>query len=594
MKLNKIICGVLGALSLVSCADKMDYTEYNIYDKDYITRNFGYVGGLMTRIYNDLDGDWGNYSGAVLGSATDESQVSHSGNAIEDFYNGAWGPSNPYSSIWTTCYDGIEYSNQVLDEFQGLTFDELVLNSDYAKQMYRYQNYKYEARWARAYFYFLLVRQYGGVPLKTRTMTAAESNALTRSSADSIFQFIDDECVAIQDSIVKDYTNLGDMIVNKPETARANKYAVMALRARAAMYYASPLFNPNNDAERWLKAAQACQALIDSCKAGGRHLSASYSQLWGATSYSDAEPYAEIIFSRRYAASRTFETYNFPTGYQSAQGMNCPTQNLVDAYDMTDGSTWAEAVAAGTASDDDMFSNRDPRLALTVAHNGEAWPTDYYANNGNMPLQTYVGGINARPTSPYGTPTSYYLKKYCNSSIILRSSSANTFAHQWITFRLGEAYLNYAECLFQYAKAQGASNAADYTNTALGFTMSPRLAASQTRMRSSIAMPAFPTGMDNDTFWKRYQNERFVELAFEGHRFFDVRRWKEAPKFFTNIVWMQITRNVTTDDTGAETESFTYKRINNTRSWDDKMYLFPIPQTEIAKSGGLIEQNPGW
>ena len=143
MKVNKITSCILGLLVLVSCNDKMEYNEYNIYEKDYVTRNFGYVGGLMTRIYNDLDGDWGNYSGAVLGSATDESQVSHSGNQIEDFYNGAWSSSNAKGSLWTTCYDGIEYCNQVLDEFQGLTFDELVLNSDYAKQMFRYNNYKY-------------------------------------------------------------------------------------------------------------------------------------------------------------------------------------------------------------------------------------------------------------------------------------------------------------------------------------------------------------------------------------------------------------------------------------------------------------------
>jgi len=583
MKLNKIICGALGILALASCNDKMEYNEYNIYEKDYITRNFSYVGGLMTRIYNDLDGDWGNYSGAVLGSATDESQVSLSGNQIEDFYNGAWSPANAKGSMWTTCYDGIEYCNQVLDEFQGLTFDELVLNSDYAKQMFRYNNYRFEARWARAYFYFLLARQYGGVPMKTHTMSAAESNALTRSTADEVFQFIDSECEDIQDSIVKDYTNLGDMAIGVPETGRANMFAVMALRARAAMYHASPLFNESNDASRWLKAAQACKALIDSCTAAKKHLSATYDALWSNTSYSDAEPSAEIIFGRRYAAARTFETYNFPAGYQSAQGLNCPTQNLVDAYDMRDGSTWAEAVAAGTAQDgDDMFQNRDPRLALTVAHNGEAWPKDYYDNNGNVPLQTYVGGLNGRPTYSYATPTSYYLKKWCNSSTILRSSAANSFYHIWLTFRLGEFYLNYAECLFQYAKAQGNSNAADFTNSE--FTMSPREAASKTRQR--VNMPAFKIGMSNSDFWTRYKNERFVELAFEGHRFFDVRRWKEAPQYFTNIVWMEITKNA--DDT------YSYRRVNNTRQWDDKMYLFPIPQSEVAKSGGLIEQNPGW
>ncbi len=577
MKINKIIYGILGVFVLSSCGDKMDYKEYNIYEKDYITRNFSYVGGLMTRIYNDLDGDWGNYSGAVLGSATDESQVSLSGNQIEDFYNGAWSPANPKASMWSTCYDGIEYSNQILDNFQGLTFDELVLNSDYAKQMFRYNNYQYEARWARAYFYFLLVRQYGGVPLKTRTMSAAESNALQRVSADDVFKFIDDECADIQDKIVRDYTDLGDMSIGVPETGRANMFSVMALRARAAMYHASPLFNPNNDKDLWLKAAQANKELLDSCTKYNRHLSASYSALWSKTSYSDTEPASEILFGRRYDASRTFENYNFPVGYQAAQGMNCPTQNLVDAYDMKDGTTWAEAVAAGTASDDDMFTNRDPRLSMTIAHNGEVWPNDY-----GVALQTYIGGVNGRPTYAYATPTSYYLKKYCDASQILRSSAATTSYHIWLTFRLGEFYLNYAECVFNYL------GSADATST--DFPMSAREAASKTRQR--VNMPAFKAGMSNEEFWTRYKNERFVELAFEGHRFFDIRRWKEAPTYFTNIVWMEITPTSYADD--GTPNAFSYKRVNKTRQWSDKMYLFPIPQTEITKSGGLIVQNEGW
>ena len=100
MKLNKIILALsFGVLTLSSCSDKMNYEEYNVYDETYIQEMFGRVGGFMTTIYNDLDYDFGNYSGAMLSSATDESVYSHSGNAIEDFYNGAWGSTNAKSSI---------------------------------------------------------------------------------------------------------------------------------------------------------------------------------------------------------------------------------------------------------------------------------------------------------------------------------------------------------------------------------------------------------------------------------------------------------------------------------------------------------------
>ena len=104
------------------------------------------------------------------------------------------------------------------------------------------------------------------------------------------------------------------------------------------------------------------------------------------------------------------------------------------------------------------------------------------------------------------------------------------------------------------------------------------------KTRKRAGMPAFPAEMSADAWWKKYKNERMVELAFEGHRFWDVRRWKEADKHFTSIDEMKITKN------GS---GFAYTRNTVNRQWDDKMYLFPIPRTEIMKNPNL-EQNPGW
>ena len=156
MKLNKnILCLALASLALSSC--NTDYNEYTAYDKEYIARSFTYVGGLMTKIYNDIDTDWGNLSGAMLSSATDESEYSHDGNSVEDFYNGNWSAANPHQTIWSSAYEGITYCNEVIDNWSDMTFDQYKLNIDYEKQMYLYNNYKYEARWARAYFYYTLV-----------------------------------------------------------------------------------------------------------------------------------------------------------------------------------------------------------------------------------------------------------------------------------------------------------------------------------------------------------------------------------------------------------------------------------------------------
>lgn len=186
MKLKNIIYGMMCAIALGSCSDKMEYHEYNNYDEDFVKLNFGNVGGLITNIYLYMDVDFGNYSGAILGSATDESVYAYSGNQIEDFYNGSWSPANAKSSIWTSSYEGIANCNLYLEKFTGLTFPELALNSDYEQQMFRYNNYQYEVRFLRAYFYFNLVRQYGDVPFSDHVMTAEESNTLSRRPAQEI------------------------------------------------------------------------------------------------------------------------------------------------------------------------------------------------------------------------------------------------------------------------------------------------------------------------------------------------------------------------------------------------------------------------
>lgn len=100
MKLRKIVYGMLCMGALASCSDQMNYHEYNNYDEDFVKLNFSNVGGLITTIYLDLDTDFGNYSGAILGSATDESQYAYTGNSIETFYNGSWSPTNAQSGTW--------------------------------------------------------------------------------------------------------------------------------------------------------------------------------------------------------------------------------------------------------------------------------------------------------------------------------------------------------------------------------------------------------------------------------------------------------------------------------------------------------------
>ena len=564
MKLKYLfLASVTGLLAFSSCSDKMNYEEYNTYDKAYIEEMFGRVGGFMTTIYNDIDYDFGNYSGAMASSATDESVYSHAGNAVEDFYNGAWGPTNAKNRVWNSAWNGITYCNLVLDEFSNCTFPDYTEDEHYQQELYFYKNYRYEARWARAFFYFELVKRYGNIPLKTKTMSATEANALPQVPADTIFKFIDDECAAIQDSIIVNYGDLGSMAYYKAQTGRANKLAVMALRARAALYYASPLFNPNNDKSRWLKAAQLSNAVIAEARNEGMALLPDYSKLFDKDSYKDG--IKEIIFSRRTAASNSFEKYNYPIGLENAQGGNCPTQNLVDAYEMTNGKAITDPESGYDPQN--PYKNRDSRLALTVAVNGEPWPD-------KDTLQTYEGGANSSSVT-YGTPTGYYLKKYINKGTIIAKTNSNSFTHEWVIFRLGEFYLDYAEAALNYT---GSGYVAPE-----GLPMTAAQAINYIRTRAK--QPDIATGLSFYAFKKRYENERFVELAFEGHRFFDLRRWKEAPEYLKTIKGMKITKNAD--------GSYNYQEQTiDTRTWEDKWYLFPIPQKDVLNCG--YTQNEGW
>lgn len=573
MRLKHLFTGsVIGWGLLTACQNQLDYHEYSNYDKDYITENYKNVGGLVTNIYAQLDADWGNYGGAMLASACDEAEYVWTSSSVHDFYNGAWSASNGISSTWSKNYTAIQQCNLYLDEFLGLTFPELRLNSDYEAQMFRYNNYENEVRFLRAYFYFNLARQYGDVPLVTTVPSTDEVNTLERTPVQEVFRFIEDECDAIVNKIPADYANLGIYALpdDKPESGRANRLAVLALKARTALYAASPLFNPGQEKDLWKKAAESNKAVIDSCLKYGYKLN-SYDQLWGANSYQNKEM---IFLCRSQKESNSLEGYNFPIGVEGGKGGNCPTQTLVDAYEMqTTGKLWNEEGSGySESSGSDPYVNRDPRFALTIAKNGDTkWPS-----YNETPLQIYYGGVNGEPLSG-ATPTGYYLKKYCDASINLKASSSNKKFHSWITFRLGEFYLNYAEAVFRYTGSVEQALPGDRSPlTAREAVNIVRARANMPELRDEVREP--------DMFWKRYKNERMVELAFEGHRFWDVRRWKEG-ELLKSVTFMKITRN--------SNGTYNYSRQERKRSWDDKMYLFPIPQSERMKNPNLY-QNPGW
>lgn len=565
MKLkNIILLGAVATAMLASCGSDMNYKEYSNYDKDYVFNNISNTVGFVTNIYSYLSYDYGTVGDAMLASACDEAEFSLRSNNIHNFTNGSLNENNTPSFFGL--YTGIREANYYLANFKNCDFSEYKLNKDYDNEMARFNRLQYEVRFLRAYFYFQLVSYYGAVPFYTEVLSEDEANALGRTPAKDVLDFVVKECDEIAPQLPVSYASLTNDAA-AGETGRVGRIAALALKARALLYEASPLFNTSDDKELYHKAALAAQTVINMCAENGIRL-ASYEANWGTSNWQGREQ----IFTRRIGDLNSIEAANYPIGVENGKGGNCPTQTLVDAYDMkTTGLAWDEP---GSGFDPQHpYANRDPRLAKTIAVNGESrWP-----QYNTKPLETYYGGANGEPLQG-ATQTGYYLKKLLDGSVNISSVSSNTKRHSWIIFRLGEFYLDYAEAAFRYLGSADASSS--------DLKMSPREAVNVTRTRSGVNMPPLPTGMSNTEFWQKYEKERMVELAFEGHRYFDVRRWKEGAQH-ADIVEMKITKNAD--------GSYTYTRQNVKRTWDDKLYFLPIPHSEMMKhTSPDFKQNPGY
>ncbi len=558
MKLDRIISFLFAGIVLASCAD-LNYTEENTRDEEWTYEYFANgIKNMVFDVYAQLyNGEFDPNSAYFLAGATDEAQYALETGAVNNYTNGGWSAANPYSNIWTKSYTALADIHMYLEKIDQADISEWQYNPDYAKWAQQLEIFPYELRFLRAYFYFELFRAYGDVPLVTTTLTNMQANSVERTPADQIVKFIVDELDAVAPYLPVSYATEAEA-----EIGRATRVAAFALKARTLLYAASPLFNPSNDATKWAKAAEACQFFLDNAETWGLKLSA-YGSLWGHDAFFNPE----LIFGLGRGESNDFEKANFPIGVENASSGNCPTQSFVDQYEYADngqtfGQRYPGAIDLNTV---DPYEGLDPRFALTVVKNGDEWPT-----NGAQKkvIETFVGGFNAAPK--YGaTPTGYYLKKYVDGSSVTTANNQVTRRHTWILFRLAEMYLDFAEAAFH---ATGSANDATYG-------MSANQAINILRNRSDIQMPAFAE--DGDAWVARYERERLVELAFENHRFWDVRRWKKGPQYFRTIQVATI---------GSD---LTLTRSTVTRQWDDKYYFYPIPQTELKKNSNLT-QNQGW
>lgn len=562
---NKVRAGVFYSLllslllpSFSSCAD-LEYTEETTRDEEWTFNYFnegikGLVSGVYAQVYNN---EFESNSAYFLAGATDEAQYALETGAINNYINGGWSPANPYDRVWTKSYTAIADANMFLEKLEQTDISDWQYHPNYKDWVAQLELFPYELRFLRAYFYFELFKTYGDVPLVTTTLTNGQANNVKRTPASEIVKFIVEECDAIAPYLPVSYeTEVGS------EVGRATRVAVAALKARTLLYAASPLHNPDNNKDKWIAAANACKYILDNAETWGLKLSA-YGSLWGHDAFFNKE----LIFGLGRGESNSFEMANYPVGVENGSSGNCPTQSLVDQYEYQDnGETFAQRHPGNIdLTEIDPYEGLDPRFALTVVKNGDEWPS-----NGAQKkiIETFVGGFNAAPK--YGaTPTSYYLKKFVDGSCVTTADNQTSRRHTWIIFRLAEFYLDYAEAVYN---ATGSAN--DPT-----FGMTANDAINVLRNRADIQMPKFTE--DGAEWVTRYERERLVELAFENHRFWDVRRWKKGAQYFASIQAAKITSE----------GQFTRSTI--TRQWNDKFNFYPIPQSELIKNPNLT-QNPGW
>ncbi|MFY0686748.1 MAG: RagB/SusD family nutrient uptake outer membrane protein [Cyclobacteriaceae bacterium] len=621
MKKIKILISsvLLSSLLFTSC----DEGFLNTQPLDKISSEATWSDGALAEafIYNVYSYlGYGGFEEQALAAYTDEAMFTHAGRNINTFTEGSETPSNmawrSSTYNWDNMYLAIRQANVALDRLPGSTFTDDQLRD-------RLQG---EAHFLRAYYYHQLVRFYGGVPLISKPYGLGEEYSVARNTFA--------ECI---DFIVADLDNAISMLQGQPEVdGRATQLSAMALKSRVLLYAASDqhdagaasavssglgsellAYTSGSQASRW-DAAKA--AALDALNAGNGYkfgLSAPVSPEEGEANYvaiamgggsaaADAAASVELIFQRTATPLYTVEDNwplgglhyginNGPNGYHNWAG-NTPIQQLVDDYEMMDGSQfdWNDPAHAAAP-----YDGRDPRFYATILYDGADWkprPSDVAATDPADQVQTgyyddgaggVINGIDTRE-SPIenwnGSRTHYYTRKFIDPNPALADNQSSSQVIPWPFIRYTEIALNYVEACLETGDEAEAIN---WLN----------------QIRFRAGMPAVTvTGAE---LMDLYRNERRIELVYEEHRYHDVRRWL--------IPDVTVGRGIQAINVQATLKAgqsphvpyrydpavydYVYTVVDNTenevRTWNNKMYYRPFTRDEINRNEMLV-QNPGY
>lgn len=580
MKKNIYILGVLSLFLLVAC-EKLDREIITTLDKNEVNKVFSYTANRATAMYTALPSGFLEIDGAMMASASDEAEHTLETSAVQQFNIGSWNAVSNPDNVWAKYFTAIRNVNLFLATSDSVNLDAYRLDPTTSQQLI-YKNrlaeikrWKYEGRFLRAFYYFELVKRYGGIPIIIAPLTLGDNySGTTRNNLEECVNFIKAECDSAASVLPVKYadTDLG----------RATKGAALALKAKVLLYAASDLWNdpswtsgysypelislPAGDRiARWTAAALAAKAVID-LPGTTYGLYTNYRNLFITAQGFQS---MEHILVARAGASNSFETANYSVGFDNGRSGTTPSQNIVDAYEVKVNATtaipfdWNNPKHAASPYATTGDTARDPRMLLNIIVNNSS----YKGRN----VELWTGGKDAKGVA-LASKTGYYLKKYVDESINLLTGT--TSVHSWDLIRLADVYLWYVEALNEYNP--GHPDIKFYID--------------RIRTRAGVIMPAVPVGLIQAQMRNVIRHERQVELAFESHRIWDLRRWMLAPSVLaTPLKGIEIHRQ-----TGIPKVPFTYAVINvENRVFETKMYFYPIPQQELLKMPSW-EQNPLW
>jgi hypothetical protein len=545
--------------------------------EDKVFKDSANTQGFLTSIYDGIGfSEAANrFSNGGLDVSSDEAEPYNNSNSTPvGFANGSVDANTVSGDAYNTCYTKIRAVNKLLQKLPGAP-----LRAPMKASM------RGEAIFLRAWYYSILLKHYGGIPIIRDTVyTFTDVIPAQRNTYSDCVNYILAQCDTASKYL--------PLYQSAATLGRVSQSVCMALKMRVLLYAASPLFNDpspgsdtplgiagadvkplvgytNYDPNRWVLAQKAAKAIIDlgtyqlykdtSTSVGGR---GAFQNLF----ISDYFP-IEYIWQVVKGANADLEGLYAPPS-RTGQGGGFPYQELVDAFPMANGKSITDPTSGYDANN--PYSNRDPRLAATVIRDQSPFRQRFTLAYEPVNIYTVDGKPSGADAIYSGTKTGYYGNKMLDPRV--PPSNIGFAAKRSIPL------IRYAEVLLSYAEA---------TNEIEGPTANVYQTVEMIRQRAGLNPYQLPVGLSKDQMRSAIQNERRIELAFEGHRFWDIRRWKLGAtqnKFFTG---MEVQRT----SAGA---LVAYKRVDvRKHGFNPALYLWPLPASEVAKSS-LTKQNPGY